>query len=1177
LGRTNTNDLESYQLDYTAPSEHPRTSTNREATDTHSVKVKADDDNPLGGKLVATVQSNASSADGTVTWTYKVDNSATQHLAEGQTVTETFKITIDDKNGGKDTQFVTVTITGDNDAPTIVSSCYTDVLGAVVEDDPDQASTSGKIVFKDVDLTDDHTANITDKSTDHETGDESEPTFFGTFTLTPVHEGHGGHHGHGGHGRHHGGDDDHDGDHHHHGRHNGRGHDEHGNGHGWGHHHDHHGHGSSKGSLGWTYTIDPEAAQSLAEGETVTEIYTVTIDDGNGGTVTQDVVITITGTNDAATISGEASGAATEDASDPTLTATGTLAVADVDQGEDVFDTGSVTDTTVDGALGSLGITASGEWTYTVANTEVQYLGFGDTRVETFTVASADGSDTETITITITITGTNDAPTLAASVSSGSYNDTSIDNTFASIDGTLTVTDIDVDDTHAFSISGGGTDNSLSGFTHSKLGTYGSLYVNELTGAYRFVPSDAAIEGLKSNTSEGFTFVVTDAAGATGNATFTITLDGANDPPTISATLNGTGYTDTANNDTFTAVAGDLNAADRDNPETTTFSIDGQAVDGSLVGYTHSKVGGFGKLYIDANSGNYTYLPNDAAIEGIKANQVDTFTLRVTDGSGATDTTAFTVNITGANDTAAITVTAGGDYSVTEAGTAGAGDPSASGDLDVSDRDLADVGFQTPASLAGIYGTFTFTAATGAWTYTLNNADPDTQALATGQNVTDTLTVTSADGKASHNIVVQIAGANDTPPPVAFGETIRVNNDPVDIPEWLLLLNDTTGAVNVANVVATAGDGDTAALTAGGTGTGHVTFNDGDGTSPYTGGSFTYQATNAGGTLSALAATATIINQTATGPVVGSGTINGTVNADIFFGRAGNDTLNGGSGGDTYAFRSGGDGTDRINDGGNNSDTDRIVIGTNGATLTVLNFENVDVADDGDNQEKELLITFNDGSGPTNIEILNQDTSSGVESLTFVGGATYAGYNLGSYTLSTDFQDPIAGGDESNDVLASNSADETLNGNGGDDLLFGNAGVDTLNGGDGRDLLVGGSGNDILTGGSGNDWLVGGSGADRFVMTSASAANGDTITDYVFADDVIDLDALLPNAPLTAPQLATYVRYDQSDDALQVDADGTGLGATWVTVATFTTDQSTVKILFNNNSTNVTTDAPTIG
>src|SRR5439155_23743899 len=57
-----------------------------------------------------------------------------------------------------------------------------------------------------------------------------------------------------------------------------------------------------------------------------------------------------------------------------------------------------------------------------------------------------------------------------------------------------------------------------------------------------------------------------------------------------------------------------------------------------------------------------------------------------------------------------------------------AGDPSAAGTLTVHDVDSGENHFQTPASLAGSYGTYTFNPTTGAWSYTLNQAlaDPRT-------------------------------------------------------------------------------------------------------------------------------------------------------------------------------------------------------------------------------------------------------------------------------------------------------------------------------------------------------------------------------------------------------------------------------------------------------------------
>ncbi|WP_338000026.1 VCBS domain-containing protein [Aeromonas hydrophila] len=55
--------------------------------------------------------------------------------------------------------------------------------------------------------------------------------------------------------------------------------------------------------------------------------------------------------------------------------------------------------------MGSLTITEGGAWTYNVDNSKVEYLGEGETKVETFVVKSVDGTEH---TVTVTITGTND-------------------------------------------------------------------------------------------------------------------------------------------------------------------------------------------------------------------------------------------------------------------------------------------------------------------------------------------------------------------------------------------------------------------------------------------------------------------------------------------------------------------------------------------------------------------------------------------------------------------------------------------------------------------------------------------------------------------------------------------------------------------------------------------------
>ena len=63
------------------------------------------------------------------------------------------------------------------------------------------------------------------------------------------------------------------------------------------------------------------------------------------------------------------------------------------------------------------------------------------------------------------------------------------------------------------------------------------------------------------------------------------------------------------------------------------------------------------------------------------------------------------------------------------------------------------------------YGSFAITESTGAWTYTLDNSDAQTDALDGGDQVTETITVTAtANGQsASHDVVITVNGANDLP------------------------------------------------------------------------------------------------------------------------------------------------------------------------------------------------------------------------------------------------------------------------------------------------------------------------------------------------------------------------------------------------------------------------------
>jgi len=167
--------------------------------------------------------------------------------------------------------------------------------------------------------------------------------------------------------------------------------------------------GDGSGQVAWGFTIANDVLRAFPEGQVLTQTYTVMIDDGAGGTVAQDVVITINELNDFPVITGAvASGTVTEDAL-PTA-ASGTIDFAD----EDLADTHTVS-VTPDGTgyLGTLtaDVTdpATGDgfgqvaWNYAVANPELQFLAAGQVLTQTYTVAIDDGVGgiaTQTITIT---------------------------------------------------------------------------------------------------------------------------------------------------------------------------------------------------------------------------------------------------------------------------------------------------------------------------------------------------------------------------------------------------------------------------------------------------------------------------------------------------------------------------------------------------------------------------------------------------------------------------------------------------------------------------------------------------------------------------------------------------------------------------------------------------------
>ncbi|MFM5949236.1 MAG: beta strand repeat-containing protein [Novosphingobium sp.] len=171
----------------------------------------------------------------------------------------------------------------------------------------------------------------------------------------------------------------------------------------------------------WTYELadnDPFIG-ALNVGDTVTDSFVVTTEDGSSQTVT----ITVRGANDAAVIGGETSKTVSESAAaGGTSQVSGVLTINDVDNAQQFIAA------TLVGLYGTLTLGTNGAWTYVLnnANAAVDGLSAGQSLSESFAVHAADGT-AQTVTLTIAgaddlRTGTNNADTLSGTSGNDTLN-----------------------------------------------------------------------------------------------------------------------------------------------------------------------------------------------------------------------------------------------------------------------------------------------------------------------------------------------------------------------------------------------------------------------------------------------------------------------------------------------------------------------------------------------------------------------------------------------------------------------------------------------------------------------------------------------------------------------------------------------------------------------------------
>ncbi|KQP42471.1 hypothetical protein ASF49_01030 [Methylobacterium sp. Leaf104] len=149
---------------------------------------------------------------------------------------------------------------------------------------------------------------------------------------------------------------------------------------------------------GKSVVYDPgQAFQYLKAGEQADVTFQYKVADDQGFVDTASVTVTVTGVDDVAAISGKAVGAVKEDG---VLKASGTLAVSDLDAGQNHF--ADVSASALHGTYGDFTFN-DGAWDYTLRNGDanVQALATGQTVYDTLTVNSQDGTASQQIKVSI--------------------------------------------------------------------------------------------------------------------------------------------------------------------------------------------------------------------------------------------------------------------------------------------------------------------------------------------------------------------------------------------------------------------------------------------------------------------------------------------------------------------------------------------------------------------------------------------------------------------------------------------------------------------------------------------------------------------------------------------------------------------------------------------------------
>ncbi len=909
------------------------------------------------------------------------------------------------------------------------------------------------------------------------------------------------------------------------------------------------------GSVTWTYAVQDSALDFLKGGEQQIQTYIVKVSDGHGGTASQTVTVTLTGSNDAPITADEAA------ATSKVTAVTGT--VVDVTTDPDNNPATELTYAVVGTAPAGLTFHADGTWSFDPSG-HFDSLTPSQTATVTFDYKANDGiADSNTSTVTITVSGANLPPVTSAEAART--------NEDTAVNGTVVTATTDPDN------------NPATDLTYAVVGTAPSGLAFHADGTWSFDPSgnfDSLAQGQTAKVS--FDYKANDGIANSNTSTVTITVTGVNDAPVTADEAAATNK--------VTAVTGtvvDVTTDPDNNPATElTYAVVGTAPAGLTF---HAD----GTWSFDPSGHFDSLTPSQTATV--------TFDYMANDGIADSNISTVTITVSGADVppvTSAETATTNEQTVVTGTVVTATTDPD---NNPATDLTYTVVGTK-PAGL-------TFNA-DGTWSF-----DPSGKfdSLAKGQSTTVAFDYMANDGIADSNVstvTITVTGVND-PPTLSVADTAGQLTEG----NGNALLTD-SGALSVADPdsgdvvsVSKSYNGDivwsggnlgsalattlVAGFSVGQTGWTYATTANLDFLAAGETITFSYDlvaSDNSGAANDTSAPTTVTI--TITGTAETMNVINGTSGDDYLVGTSGNDLIKPGDAtpdnGDVIVSSAGNDTIDFTGTvhgfytmDYSNLDVGLLAnIGVTGGTIakaglgtdSLANFDLIDGINGGaylfagagndiftvDLSSTEWL-GIRVGTGTDNITVTGDgflrvdvrdyhgayiDAVEGIASevdgtsMTFVTGAV-------NEWRGTPYNDTLIGSSR-NESFITEGGNNFVDGGGGVDLVrydrpgvsgisvvfagIGAAAVtgmwngqmftDTLSniekvrGSDGADALIGGPGNerlegrggsDLLLGGAGDDTLAGGSQADLFSFQPGSGH--DVIFDFQLGTDLIDLNA----------------------------------------------------------------------